>query len=192
MRPKNSIRINANINTLIPVNRLIFCPKKNRKHDPAVFYTLSFPIVRFKITDDTYETLITNLDFSSNELKQLYAMRWGIETSFRYLKYTIGLSFLHSKKPEFILQEIFSRLIMYHFAQLITACVIVQNKARLHEYRVNFSAAAHLCRQTIRGNLDPSALEILIARFISPVRPNRSSVRKLTPKGFVCFIYRVA
>lgn len=167
-------------------------PQKNRKHEPAAFYVLPFRIVRFQISDDTYETLITNLDCSPDELKRLYAMRWGIETSFRYLKYTIGLSFLHSKKPVYILQEIFSRLTMYNFSQLITACVALQKNTRKYTYQVNFAAAVHLCRQLLRGVLDPSALEILIARLISPVRPNRSFPRKLAPKGFVGFPYRVA
>jgi len=78
-----------------------FLPKKNHKHDPAVFYKLPFRIVRFKITDDTYETVITNLDaadFPPAELKKLYAMRWGIETSFQELKYTVGLLHFHAKK----------------------------------------------------------------------------------------------
>ena len=33
--------------------------------------------------------------------------RWGIERSFRKLKYTIGLTNFHAKKVEYILQEIF-------------------------------------------------------------------------------------
>ena len=59
------------------------------------FYPISFRIVRFKISDVSTETLITNLDanaFPPEELKRLYHLRWGIETSFRQLKYTIGLT----------------------------------------------------------------------------------------------------
>lgn len=54
-----------------------------------LFYDLSFRVVRFKLTEDTYETLITNLDreeFSPERLKELYHKRWRIETSFRELK----------------------------------------------------------------------------------------------------------
>ena len=36
-------------------------------------------------------------------------MRWGIETSFRNLKHTLGLLHLHAKKVEFVLQEITSK-----------------------------------------------------------------------------------
>nr|WP_242939852.1 transposase [Roseburia sp. 499] len=53
------------------------------------------------MSEDTYETVLTNLDkeqYSAEKLKQLYASRWGIETSFRDLKYTIGMLNLHSKK----------------------------------------------------------------------------------------------
>ena len=39
-------------------------------------------------------------------------MRWGIETSFRELKYAIGLCCLF-KKGEYIMQEIYARLILY-------------------------------------------------------------------------------
>ncbi|MBN1040469.1 IS4 family transposase, partial [Clostridium botulinum] len=58
------------------------------------FYPISFRVVRFKISDNTYETIITNLDsneFSADKIKELYHMRWGIETSFRELKYALGL-----------------------------------------------------------------------------------------------------
>ncbi|MCO8241010.1 transposase, partial [Streptococcus suis] len=41
------------------------------------------------------------------KLKDLYAYRWGIETSFRDLKYSIGLTHFHAKKKEGILQEIY-------------------------------------------------------------------------------------
>lgn len=83
------------------------------------FYPMSFRVVRFKIADNSYETIITNLDaleFPPDEIKKLYAMSWGIETSFRELKYTIGLVNFHAKKQEFVIQEIFERVIMYNFA----------------------------------------------------------------------------
>ena len=103
------------------------------------FYPISFRIVRFKISDDSTETLITNLDkdsFPSDELKHLYHLRWGIETSFRQLKYTIGLSLFQSKKVEYITQEIFARLTVYNFCELITSHVVIQNKRRKNVYQI--------------------------------------------------------
>ena len=43
------------------------------------FYTISFRVVRFRISDDSYETIITNLDdiyFPADEIKKIYHMRW--------------------------------------------------------------------------------------------------------------------
>ena len=43
------------------------------------------------------------------------------EFAFRELKYTVGLLHFHAKKVENITQEIFARLIMYNFSELITS-----------------------------------------------------------------------
>jgi IS4 transposase len=51
------------------------------------------------IVENTYETLITNLpenEFSMAKLQHQYHLRWGIETLFRELKYSLALTYLHS------------------------------------------------------------------------------------------------
>ena len=56
------------------------------------YYDISFRIVR--IRHGSYICIATNLseeEFSLKEIKKLYKMRWSEETSFRELKYTIGL-----------------------------------------------------------------------------------------------------
>lgn len=172
-----------------------YLPNKNHKYIPVPPYVLSFRIVRFKITDDTYETVVTNLDagsFPADELKKLYHMRWGIETSFRELKYTLGLLHFHAKKTESVLQEIFASLIMYNFTELITSHVIFQKKNRKYTYKANFSAAVHVCRQFLMGNVSPPDLETLIARYVSPVRPGGNFPRNLKPRAAVSFLYRIA
>ena len=172
-----------------------YLPKKNRKNDPVFFYELRFRIVRFKITDDTYETVVTNLDqhnFPAKELKKLYNMRWGIETSFRELKYTVGLLNFHAKKVEHIYQEVFARLIMYNFTELVTSPVIIQKADAKYAYKANFSVAVHVCRQFFLGNVSPPDVEALIRRHVSPIRPGRSRPRKMTVKHAVSFIYRIA
>ena len=159
------------------------------------FYPFSFRIVRFKLSDNTTETLITNLDrmiFSAEELKHLYHLRWGIETSFRHLKYTIGLSLFQSKKVEHIIQEIFARLTMYNFCELITSHVVIHNKRRKYVYQTNFTAAVHICRQFLRGFVAPPRVEALIEQYVVPVRPGRSIPRKAKNVKFNGFLYRIA
>ena len=172
-----------------------YLPVKNKKSISVAPYPLSFRIVRFPISDTTYETVVTNLDekdFPPEELKKLYAMRWGIETSFRELKYTIGLLHFHAKKVEHIFQEIFASLIMYNFCELITSPVVIHKANKKYAYSANFSAAVHICRQFLLKDISPPVLEALIARNVSPIRPGRRRPRKPSPKGAVSFLYRVA
>lgn len=172
-----------------------FLPKKNRKHEPVAFYPISFRIVRFKISNGSYETIVTNLDkqnFPPNELKKLYGMRWGIETSFRELKYTVGLLHFHAKKVEYIHQEIFARLIMYNFAEMITSHVIISDSNTKLAYKANFTVAVHACRQLFLGNVSPPDVEATIRKHKSPIRTGRSRPRKMSAKHAVSFAYRIA
>lgn len=176
-------------------SRFDYLPQKSRKQDPTVFYGLSFRIVRFPLSDTSYETIITNLNtdaFPLAEIKRLYAMRWGIETSFRDLKHTLGLLHLHAKKVEFILQEIFAKLTMYNFCELITQSVVIQQKQKKHAYKVNFSDAVHVCFEFFRKNVPPPVVEAMLMKYISPIRPGRKDTRKQTQKPAVSFTYRVA
>jgi hypothetical protein len=161
------------------------------------FYPISFRIVRFKIADNSYETVITNLKqsaFSPGELKELYKKRWGIETSFRELKYAVGLTHFHAKKMEYIVQEIFARMIMYNFSEMITSHVIIQHRDARYLYQVNFTVAIHICRYFFRyrNNVLSPDVEALIQKNILPIRPGRKDQRKIRHKTAVSFIYRVA
>ena len=181
---------------LIPSTHLFdYLPVKNKKFEKTLFYELSFRIVRFSISDDSYETIVTNLPsvtYPPEELKKLYAARWGIETSFRDLKYTIGLLNFHSKKAMCIHQETYARLTMYNFAEMITSHVVITKKQRKYTYKANFSIATHMCRLFYRGKTTSPNLEAIIARNIIPIRPNRHRHRNMITKTFVSFLYRVA
>ena len=175
--------------------RFDYLPRTSRKYDPAVFFELHFRIVRFPISDTACETIITNLDASAfplHDIKRLYAMRWGIETSFRSLKHTLGLLHLHAKKVEFVLQEIFAKLTMYNFCELITQSVVIRQAQKKHTYKVNFSDAVHICRQFFLGDVPPPILEAMLMRYISPIRSGRKDTRKLSQKPSASFTYRVA
>lgn len=165
-----------------------------------LFYPMSFRVVRIRLDNGSYETLITNLcesEFSPSELKHIYKLRWGIETSFRELKYTIGLTSFHAKKRESIIQEIFARMTMYNFTAIITSHVIIEKSDKKHDYKINFTIAVHICRRFIRfyGNEPPLDVEALIRKNIVPLRPirkNRYDRGKIRSKSFVSFVYRVA
>lgn len=159
------------------------------------FYPMEFRVVRFAITDNSYECIITNLpqtEFPLEEIKKIYAMRWGIETSFRELKYAIGLSCFHSKRADYIAQEIYARLILYNYCELITMHVVITQKDTKHLYQINYTIAIHICRYYLRNDISPPCVEMLIQKNLLPVRPGRSDPRKVTSKSAVSFLYRVA
>lgn len=172
-----------------------YLPIKSQKKESPKFYELNFRIVRFPISENTYEVLITNLDVSKyppQKLKELYALRWGIETSFRDLKYTIGMLNFHSKKVMCIQQEIYAHLTMYNFSEMITQHVLIDKKQRQYTYKANFSVAVHMCRKFYHGVTTSPDLEAIIARNLVPIRPDRHRERNLTVKVFHGFLYRVA
>lgn len=172
-----------------------YLPLNVKKSEPAKFYELSFRIVRFEIAEGSYETIITNLErekYTMEKLKELYASRWGIETSFRDLKHTLGMLSFHSKKVMCIQQEIYAHLIMYNFAEMITSDVVINKKQRKYTYKINFSVAVHICRSFYQGKTTSPNLEAIIARNLIPVRPNRCWKRKATRKIHHSFFYRVA
>lgn len=176
-----------------------YCPQNMRfdymdKDNP--YYDFKCRIVRFKISDDTFETIITNLErdtFGAEEIKYLYNLRWGIETSFRLIKYALDLNAFHSKKRKLIQQEIYARLILYNFCQRIVQDIKIPQKKRLHyQYQVNFTRAFHIIREflkTKKGGSSPP-VDHLIAKEVLPVRPGRSDTRHVSPKKVVCFNYR--
>lgn len=171
-----------------------YLPQTTKKAIPMQPYYLSFRVVRFKLTEDSYEVLLTNLsedEFSVSDLKELYAMRWEIETSFRDLKYSLALSYFHSKKTENIPQEVFARLTMYNFAELITSHVVIKQKSRKHLYKINFAAAVHICRNFFLKNISPSDLEALLLMHLLPVRHRSANLRRGSPRAAPSFTYRI-
>ena len=163
------------------------------------FYDASYRVVRIKINgkDEEYESLITNIpkdEFDSNDIKELYKRRWGIEVSYRHLKYSVSLNVTHSKRRDFIKQEIWAKLLMFNISMIIIDKVLetkFKKTIRKHEYQVNISMAMYLIMSCIKkkGGIPPNLLN-LIAKEILPIRPNRSSIRTVRSHSFVSFGYR--
>lgn len=189
---------NRNHYRFVPVNSTFdYLPILNgKRRTEPVFYSLTYRIVRVRVSEELVETLVTNLPrdrFSPAEIKKMYSMRWGIETSFRNLKYTVGLLHFHSKKTDSVLQEIYAAVIMYNFTEIVTACVVIKNGQRKHTYRVNFSVAVHVCKYFLKKKLHPPNVEALITKYIVPIREERQFVRIVSGvKVSTSFTYRVA
>lgn len=138
-----------------------FVPKNMRfdfmsREEP--WYEFNCRVIRFKITEYTYETVITNLDrneFPVEEIIKIYNMRWGEETSFRELKYAIGLNALHAKKRQLIQQEIYARMLLYNFCQRIVREIKVPKKDKIkYTYQINFTRSVHIIREFLRKKVE--------------------------------------
>ena len=72
------------------------------EHNPE--YELHFRVVRFKLDgSEEYESIITNLnrvEFSKDEIKEIYNTRWFKELSFRDLKYSADLLLFMQKNEK--------------------------------------------------------------------------------------------
>lgn len=156
------------------------------------YYDISFRIVRIRLENGSYICIATNLseeEFSFEELKKLYKMRWSEETSFREL----NLINWHSSKYDGILQEIAARMLLYNFCELVTAHAVIQTAENVrHVYKINFATAVNICRAYLKNGGNEAEIMLLIQRHLTPVRPNRKYPINLRSKRNRDFMYRVA
>ena len=159
-----------------------------------LFYTLHLRLTQFQLENGVYECIASNLDkdeFPLEKIKELYHMRWGIETSFRELKYTIDLTNLHSKNVEYICQEIYAKLIQYNFCEIISANIILEERNRKYTYQLNYTMAIQIYRHYLRQTFVTIDVEGLIKKELSPQRPHRQYQRRVIKKRWVSFAYRI-
>jgi hypothetical protein len=146
-------------------------------------YDISLRIVRFEIAPGSFENIITNLpemEFDFEDFKDLYHLRWNEENSFRDLKYPLCLKDFHSKKYEYIVQEVWARAILHNFSSAIISEVKIEKKDTKHEYQVNFSEGFKTCREFLRIHDGVTKMDVegLFAQNIEPIRPGRSFARQ--------------
>lgn len=169
--------------------------RRGRFDFPSPYY-MCIRVCRFLLNNGEFETVATSLPpaFALKDIMELYHLRWGIETSFRDLKYTLGLVNLHGRSDVFAEQEIYASLTAFNFASRVCREVVIrQPKDGVYAYKVNFKMAVMLCKEFLRvPNANSDKLMEEIARYTVPIRPGRQDQRELKVKGFPGFVYRVA
>lgn len=152
--------------------------------------------VRLKLDTGDFETLLTNLprdEFSLSDLREIYAMRWQIETNIRFWKYAVGTLALHSRTDDLILQELYAHLIMFNFCHRICCEIkIPQKPGNKYRYEIDKTMAIYLAKKFFREpDFTGEKLISDIKRYTQPVRPNRADERNLKVKTFSGFPYRI-
>lgn len=153
---------------------------------------LRLRVLKFPLSSGVSEYIVTNLPrdvFSLDTIKELYNLRWGEETAFRYLKYAGNMVHIHSLKPDFLIQEIYGKLTLYNFSSCIANSITKRESAsNTYTYNFNHSQIQKFVRLYIIGVVKD--LEKLINRFLVPVRPGRKFKRILRRQSAEPLTYR--
>ena len=84
-----------------------------------------------------------------------------------------------------MLQEVFSRLILYNYASLIARKVPTPEGKQ-----VNFSVAMLVCKQFLKKKITSAEILAILTKHLSPIRPGRKFKRYQNLISAVAFQYR--
>ncbi|WP_369413426.1 transposase [Allobaculum fili] len=146
--------------------------------------------VRFKVKcgeKESFITLFTNLSadsFSTDDLKEIYRLRWQIEISFRDLKRELGLEHIHGRKKELVIGEVYAKRTIYNMNSRIRNHVEKRKKIRLQleravkrkaERKIDFTFLTAATRSFFwnEGAYTGAGLVKLLERKTESVRPGR-------------------
>jgi hypothetical protein len=162
---------------------------------------INVQIIKFELSSGEIETLITNLvDPSLNEetFKNLYSLRWGIETQFSVLKAKLEIENFSSKTETGIYQDFFSSTFLYNMVSIAENEVqpIIdkdrENKGNKYDYKINKNQAIGVFKNKLiiallhdnaerRANAVTKIIDSLVKKVI-PIRPERSIHRNEHPR----------
>lgn len=145
-------------------------------------YPIQFRLVRIKLSDGSYECLVTNLPrnkFPLKKMKKLYHLRWGVENAYRDLKYSVDLLHFHGKSAQSVLQELFCSLTMFNYCAYLCvhADILHTHKHTKYRYKVNFANAVGPCRAYLHGSISEMELLDRLRLAPTPIRPDRHVMR---------------
>jgi hypothetical protein len=73
-------------------------------------------------------TLVDAVEFSPNDLAELYRRRWSAELDFRSLKDTLQMDVLRCKTPELVRKEIWTHILAYNLIRTIMAQAAIRHQ----------------------------------------------------------------
>jgi hypothetical protein len=167
--------------------------------------SLTVRFVRIILANGTIEVLATSVTNAArltvDELKELYHLRWGIETFYGILKTRLSLENFSGYSPEAIQQDFFATVLLTGVESILIedAEDILANQKGGQRKKVNKAVSFNLMREQAfelfynRSEPDEKRLEQLTQLFLmSPtvVRNDRNPPRKRHPDNKVLDWYR--
>lgn len=167
------------------------------RHEPHYEQMLSVDhivvrIVKIRLGNGIEEILLTNLDaneFSIEELKELYRLRWEIETVYNSLKHKIQIEKFSGYKPIIIEQDFYASIYLWNMLQDMILDVQGdlddEERYHIHEIKISDSMAVELVRNNLlkilysedRKKDEFKNLVEEIIKHVEPIRPNRTFPR---------------
>lgn len=153
-------------------------------HDHAVRVRL----IRVALSSGEVEVLATNLcnqqRYTPEDLTELYALRWGVETTFGCLKNPLQLEEFSGLTVGAIEQDYAASVLMHNLQRLIeqqcSASVALLSARRKHTYQVNRSVSFAALKSGVAYLLTQKevvwvllALQWIFEQHLEPVRPGR-------------------
>ncbi|WP_413465457.1 transposase [Oceanobacillus oncorhynchi] len=161
-------------------------------------YTLRFvkiPLTKAETGEVYDEVLLTNLtpdEFSLEGLRELYRLRWEVETVYNILKNRMKLEEFSGIRDRLILQDIYCcvwlyNLTMIHLMEVNEAYEIPQDRYK-YEMKRNINIAIGIIktyfiqsvmsetREARKKSMDQ--MNTLILKHLVPIRPNRQAKRQ--------------
>lgn len=154
---------------------------RDKRWDFEWLSNVKFRVVKFQLSTGEWEVLITNLnqqECSLVELKQLYHLRWGIETAFSHIKYDLNGIQLQSHSDQSVLIELTAHFTMYNIISQIKRQVVITKTNLKYQYQVKFNIAVQLAHEALNRSVDYQELLGAMAQNVEPIRPNRHDRRK--------------
>lgn len=147
-------------------------------------------MVKVSLPDGREEVLITNLaaeEFNTQQIVDLYHMRWGIETAYETLKDRLQMENFTGTKPALLLQDIYSTIYVSNLAEDIIrdaeAELDEKEKNRKHKMAINQTLSIGILKNDLiyillepdEKKQDEMFQQIYedISKNLVPVRPDR-------------------
>lgn len=160
--------------------------------------TIKLRCVKLQLDTGEIEYILTNLDvseFSTEEIKELYNLRWKIEINYKHLKNNVKIECITSSKELLIKQDIFSQVLVANMLQAFIndGDEIINEYKYKNRVKINNNMAIGLFKNTLIYILleDDSSkrsemfnkFEKTMMKYIVPIKPGRKSERKTNPKN---------
>lgn len=154
--------------------------------------TLDIRLIRVILQDGTVEVLATNLfdtqQYPHTVFKDLYFMRWGIETNFEIVKNKLQLESFSGQKVQTIMQDFHVIFFLSNLQELISKpchqLINRRTKDTRHDYKINKNIAIGLMKNRViellindKPETTLKLLEHLFLKHLIPIRPNRKYPR---------------